>query len=205
LATTTTNVVDGGKARIILKAFVTPADVMDNTPMLDLLHRVSFRWHLHPRRAIADAKYGTIENISALEELGIRAYMPIPNFDNRTAFYGPSQFHYDADADVYWCPQRQSLPRYTAKNTEAGVMYRADAAVCNACPVKTAWAEQHRPQLAPIAVHPLPRTRQGLPRNRGVSEGDAQAWRLGRTAVRRGQRLARLTPLQVTWFVESEL
>jgi hypothetical protein len=36
-------VVDGGKARVILQALVTPADVMDNTPMLDLLHRARFR------------------------------------------------------------------------------------------------------------------------------------------------------------------
>jgi hypothetical protein len=32
-------VVDGGKERIILQALVTPSEVMDNQPMLDLL------WH----------------------------------------------------------------------------------------------------------------------------------------------------------------
>ena len=36
-------VVDGGKARIILAALVTPADVMENVPMRDLLWRVCFR------------------------------------------------------------------------------------------------------------------------------------------------------------------
>src|SRR5919109_2116624 len=46
-------VVDGGKDRIILYALVTPADVMEHEPMLDLLRRVSFRWHLRPRRAVA--------------------------------------------------------------------------------------------------------------------------------------------------------
>jgi hypothetical protein len=39
-------VVDGGKARIILMALVTPSEVMDNQPMLDLLWRVRFRWKL---------------------------------------------------------------------------------------------------------------------------------------------------------------
>jgi hypothetical protein len=63
-------VVDGGKDRIILYALVTPADVMENEPMLDLLQRVSFRWHLRPRRAVADTTYGTIENIRALERRG---------------------------------------------------------------------------------------------------------------------------------------
>ncbi len=37
-------VVDGGKARVILQVLVTPSEVMDNQPMLDLLWRVRFRW-----------------------------------------------------------------------------------------------------------------------------------------------------------------
>ncbi len=48
--------VDGGKARIILAACVTPADVPDNQALLDLLDRVRFRYHLPPRRVVADAK-----------------------------------------------------------------------------------------------------------------------------------------------------
>jgi transposase len=49
------DVVDGGKARIILAALVTPADVQDNQVMIDLLDRVRFRSHLHVRRAVADS------------------------------------------------------------------------------------------------------------------------------------------------------
>ena len=37
------HVVDGGKARIVLAALVTPAEVQENQPMLDLLWRVRFR------------------------------------------------------------------------------------------------------------------------------------------------------------------
>ncbi len=36
-------VVDGGKARIILQVLVTPSEVMDNQPMLDLIFRTRFR------------------------------------------------------------------------------------------------------------------------------------------------------------------
>ena len=43
-------VVDGGKRRIILAVLVTPSEVMDNQPMLDLLWRVRFRWKLQPRQ-----------------------------------------------------------------------------------------------------------------------------------------------------------
>lgn len=46
--------VDGGKARIILTALVTPSEVMDNQPMQDLLWHSRFRWHL-PLRLIQQA------------------------------------------------------------------------------------------------------------------------------------------------------
>lgn len=131
-------VVDGGTARIILHALVTPAAVMENQPMLDLLRRVIFRRRLHPERVIADTTYGTIENIRAIEESGIRAYMPLPNWEHQTDYYGPAQFTYDAERDVHVCPQgellRPSRREWKAEKTE----YQANAATCNACPVKTA-------------------------------------------------------------------
>jgi hypothetical protein len=42
-------VVDGGKARIILAALVTPASIMDHTPMLDLACWVRLRWQVQPK------------------------------------------------------------------------------------------------------------------------------------------------------------
>ena len=60
-------VVDGGKARIVLTALVTPAEVQDNQPALDLLWRARFRWKLQPRQVTGDTKYGTVENIVAIE------------------------------------------------------------------------------------------------------------------------------------------
>jgi len=99
-------VVDGGKARIILHALVTPGDVMENQPMLDVLRRVMFRWRLRPQRVIADTTYATIENIRALEgEEDIRAYMPLPDWEHQRDYYGPGQFSYDTPQDVYACPE----------------------------------------------------------------------------------------------------
>jgi transposase len=131
-------VVDGGKARIILAALVTPADVMENQPMLDLLWRVRFRWQLHPKRTVGDTTYGTVDNIRALEAAGIRAYLPLPDFDQRTGSYGASLFTYDVGHDVYRCPQGRTLSRYATDYAEEVTLYRAEAAVCNACPVKAA-------------------------------------------------------------------
>ena len=130
--------VDGGRARIIVEVLVTPADVMENQPMLDLLWRARWRWRLPVRQVTGDTTYGTIENIVALEDQGIRAYVPLPDFDERTPYYGASKFVYDPERDAYACPEGHPLPRRRAKYTEQVVVYRAEAATCNACPVKTA-------------------------------------------------------------------
>ena len=80
--------VDGGKARIILGVLTTPADVMENQPALDLIWRARSRWKLRPRQVTGDTTYGTLENIVALEEQGLRAYMPLPDLDSRTELFG---------------------------------------------------------------------------------------------------------------------
>src|SRR5215203_2071856 len=103
-------VVDGGKGRVILNVLVTPSEVTENRPMLDLLWRTAFRWRLWPDHITGAAKYGTRENVAALEKAGIRAYVAIPNFDFRdTGFFGPGHFRYDPENDHYLCPAGQTL------------------------------------------------------------------------------------------------
>src|SRR5215210_3513910 len=130
--------VDGGKARIILEVLVTPADVMENLPFLDMLWRVCFRWQLRPDQVTGDTTYGTVENIVDVEDQKIRAYVPLPDFDRRTPFYGASRFTYGLERDEFRCPEGQALRRRKAKYTEGVVVNRADAATCNTCPLKAA-------------------------------------------------------------------
>jgi hypothetical protein len=135
-------VVDGGKRRIIRAALVTPADVMENVPMGDLLWRVCFRRKIWPHHVTGDTTYGTVENIVAIEDAGIRAYVPLPDLGSRRPpFFAQTEFTYDAERDEYRCPQQHPLKRETAKHSEGVVVYRASAATCNACPVKTKCTE----------------------------------------------------------------
>ena len=140
-------VVDGGKRRIILAALVTPADVMENQPMLDLLWRVRFRRKLHPRHATGDTTNGTVENIVAIEDAGIWAYVPLPDMNHRRPFYGQDAFTYDAAHDAYSCPAGHALGRDRIKHTEGAIVYRADAATCNACPLKANGTESSRGRI----------------------------------------------------------
>src|SRR5260370_8018849 len=80
-------IVDGGKARIILAALVTPSEVMENQPVLDLLLLTRFRWKLHPRQFTGETTYGTAENIIALEEQQLRPHLPFPPLHHRTTFF----------------------------------------------------------------------------------------------------------------------
>src|ERR1700758_4584676 len=129
-------VVDGGKARIILAALVTPFEVTDNQPMLDLLWRTRFRWKLWPRHVTGDKKYGTEENIVAIEQQHIHAYIPLPDNDHRTAFFSVQEFTYDTENDVYVCPVGKELHFAPWHSTERSRRYRAYAKDCNHCPLK---------------------------------------------------------------------
>ncbi len=132
----TNYVVDGGKARIILQALVTPAEVMDNQPMLDLLWRTRFLWKLTPEQVTGDTKYGTVPNIAAIEREGIRAYVSLADYDSHKPFFGKLEFRYDPERDVYVCPQGEVLPFRYYVHTYNAALYRADAGTCNACPLK---------------------------------------------------------------------
>jgi len=85
-----------------------------------------------------DTHYGTFELIAALEDAGIRAYVPLADRDRRPPYYGPSRFASDADRDEYRCPQGHPLRlRHPSYRIQAWI-YRADKAVCAACPVRAA-------------------------------------------------------------------
>ena len=111
-------VVDGGKRRIILAALVTPADVMENQPMLDLLWRVRFRRKLHPRQATGDTTYGTVENIVALEDAGIRAYVPLARHEPPPAVLWPGRLCVRRGA------RRVPLPGRSRAGARAGQAHR---------------------------------------------------------------------------------
>jgi len=133
--------VDGGKSRIILSCLVTPSAIQDNTPFLDLVRQTHFRWQLPLHTVVADTRFGTIENVVGLEDDRIRAFMPLHLDAKRSSgkrkTYGSDQFHYDAQRNVYICPQQQVLRFWTTDNHSQRIVYKAPDKVCNQCPVKS--------------------------------------------------------------------
>ncbi len=131
-------VVDGGKGRVILNVLVTPSEVSENRPMLDLLWRTAFRWHLWPDHVTGDAKYGTAENVRAIESADIRAYVaPHESGGKGKAFFGKGEFVYDPKRDVYMCPRGEPLRLEAHDRATRRKRYRAKAEACDACPLKS--------------------------------------------------------------------
>lgn len=133
-------VVDGGKARIVLNALVTSSEVTENRPMLDLLWRTRFRWSLRPHHVTADGKYGTLENIAALEQAGIHAYVALHESGSKPNRFPKVEFRYDPEEDVYTCPAGRLLRPLGKKEgvdrNGKATFYRARASECAACHLK---------------------------------------------------------------------
>lgn len=129
-------VVDGGRARVILNALVTPFEVTENRPMLDLLWHTTFRHGLIPRRAVGDTTYGTLQNIKGLEESGILAYVPVTDFTKRTKFFGKDRFAYDPERDLYTCPAGEVMRPQGSLSKDDLLRYRAPAKACAACSLR---------------------------------------------------------------------
>ncbi len=127
---------DGGKARIIVGVLVTPAEVQDNQAFLDLLDRTRFRFQLPVKRAIADSKFATIDNLYALEQRGIRAYMPIVEYRKNGRFFSQHDFAYDRETDTYRCPQGETLRHSKTDYSKAIDIYEAPERACAQCPLR---------------------------------------------------------------------
>jgi transposase len=199
-------VVDGGKARVILDVLVTPAEVTENLPMLDLLFRSCFRWHLHPRLVTADAAYGTTENIAAIEKAGIRAYTALVDHEKRTSLFGRDAFTYDVEKDLYTCPQGELLVRRGYDYRERSIRYAASAATCNACPLKARCTKSTKGRWIRRSFDEeyLERARAYRATPNPTAQSHEETRCMGRAAIWGGQGLARIETLQAQAVRESE-
>jgi hypothetical protein len=106
--------------------------------LLDLLWRSCFRWRLRPDQVSADGKYGTAENVSAIEQANVRAFVALHRSGGRPTIFGREDFTYDPKGDVYLCPAGEVLRPLGRKDGQADregkfTTYRAKASSCRRC------------------------------------------------------------------------
>jgi hypothetical protein len=111
--------------------------------MLDLLWRTCFRWKVRPHHVSGDGNYGTVANIAAVEESGIRAYLGMHEAGGRGSTFFPKS------AFTPTTPKRISTYVSGWRNLERApgdaqgtrsrgkvVTYRARGSVCGTCSLK---------------------------------------------------------------------
>ncbi len=85
---------------------------------------------------MGDTTYGTVEIIRALEDAGIRAYVPITDWEKSSPLFGRSQFSYDAEYDYYICPNGAILRWESDSYVSQTRTYQAGSRDCQPCPLK---------------------------------------------------------------------
>jgi transposase len=119
------------------------------------VQRVEQNLEQKPAQMVADGGFTSRENIVALAAQGVDFIGSLGEHQNQAAgqlrrrgvaaaFY-PEAFAYDAAQDCYRCPAGQTL-RHESQEQRPGVVqhqYRAEAALCAACPLKAQCCPQN--------------------------------------------------------------
>jgi transposase len=122
---------------------VRQAEVTAQHRMLD---QVSERFALWPERLVADASYGSAENLASLvHERSIEPHIPVFDKSARTdGTFARSDFTYDHERDRYTCPGGKELNRShrnfatprSGVDQDGFIRYRASKHDCDACSLK---------------------------------------------------------------------
>lgn len=123
--------------RFLITAAEVSQEPDDHAELLRMLEVSEENLGQRPETTLADAGYHSGQNLSVCDERGQTVVMPEAQARALTSPFHKDAFIYDSDSDTYTCPLGQSL-RYTdSKRDHRGRpvrRYRADAAICRACP-----------------------------------------------------------------------
>jgi transposase len=132
---------DGPGGLLITAADVT-ADRDDHGQLVPLLEQAAETTEAPIPTPLADGGYHSAANLAACDERGLAIVMPDPQAPRPNQPYHKDRFVYDPATDTYTCPRGQVLTFYSVDTRVASGppirRYRADVAVCAACPVRAA-------------------------------------------------------------------
>jgi transposase len=102
-------------------------------------------------KVVADAGYSNGEQVAYCEAAGMIPYVPVMRTVNNQGdgtLFGRADFHYESDTDSYICPGNKRLLRKHTNHKDRYTMYKATAADCGACPLKSRCTQASRRGLA---------------------------------------------------------
>ena len=127
-----------GENEIITATSATPGDVNEAHEMVSLVDQHEQLTGVTIDTAVADSKYGTIENFLACHDRNIKAHMPDLHRAKGTKqkIFGQDQFQYDPENDVYHCPAGNVLKRRASHTKRQSIDYGCPRKICAACELR---------------------------------------------------------------------
>jgi transposase len=123
----------------VITAVATTTGVVDDAHQLpELLAQHRERLGHLPEVAVGDSKFGTMENYTECQKLGVRTHMADlgatqKSHPGRQAIFPPERFGYDRRRDLYICPAGKQLHRRKFYTNRGHYEYATRAGVCAAC------------------------------------------------------------------------
>ena len=142
---------------VITAVATTPGHIRDGNCLPALVEQHHLTSGLAAETVIGDQHYGTRANFQHLQILGVRTHMkPLRSkgMAEKHGVFHVTEFRYDASTDTFRCPAGQSLTRRGYNKNEQGWYYRADTAVCNACPMRKQCTKTAHPSQTRLIVRP---------------------------------------------------
>ncbi len=129
-------------AEVITTTEVTRGDVDDSHRFSAMLEAHQENTGMSAKTAVADSKYGTVENFLACKDMGIQPHMPDLKKSQETdgkrhGIFSNSAFTFDPESDTYICPVGKRLRLKTCRLKEQRMYYAARADDGNACELKS--------------------------------------------------------------------
>jgi hypothetical protein len=122
------------KYNLITDVFVTPGNVHDSVPYLDRLDRQAERFGFEVEAVALDSGYLTAPICKGLEKRKIFGVIAHRRFHPTQGLFHKHEFKYDAERNLYVCPQGQELP-YKTTDRDGYRHYASDPERCAACPM----------------------------------------------------------------------
>lgn len=122
------------KYNLITDVFVTAGNVHDSMPYLERLDRQKERFDFKVEAVALDSGYLTAPICKGLDTRDIFGVIAHRRFHPTQGLFHKHEFKYDAERDMYICPQKQELP-YSTTDREGYRHYVSDPKQCATCPM----------------------------------------------------------------------
>ena len=129
------------KCEVITATEVTPGEVNEAQRLESLIDSHEKNTQRKVKTAVADSKYGTIENYLACDDRGIKAHFKSleqtqKDTGTKKGIFPKEAFGYDAENDIFICPAGQTLKRRKYYKKRKHYEYIASKKACNKCKLR---------------------------------------------------------------------